>query len=88
MKHSLTAPLGPVPALFDLLAAGLAGSAAGRVSAAQPKAPSRSFFDRIEHALWRSRQREVERYLASSVDIADLEGRLRQLERRSIHRYS
>lgn len=88
MKHSLTASQGPVPALFDLLAAGLAGGAAGRVSATGPVAPVRSLLDRIEHALWRSRQRELERYLASSVDLVDLEDRIRRLERRAFHRYT
>ncbi len=85
MKHSLTAPLGPVPALFDLLAAGLAGSAPGRMAGEAPGLPARSLLERIEHALWRSRQREVERYLASSVDLADLETRLKDLERRPFH---
>lgn len=85
MKHSLTAPLGPVPALFDLLAAGLAGGAPGRVAGAARKAPARPLLERIEHALWRARQRQVERYLASSVDLADLETRLKDLERRPYH---
>jgi len=34
----------------------------------------------IERALWRSRQRDVEKYLAKAVDHADLERRMRELE--------
>jgi Protein of unknown function (DUF3563) len=90
MKHSLTASPGRVPALFDLLAAGLSGGTLDRPTptrAARPAPERRSWLDRLEHALWSSRQRELERYLASSVDIVDLEDRLRRLERRSFHRY-
>ena len=88
MKHSLTSP-GPIPALFDLLAAGLAGNAAGRSPSSAPGAsPRRSWLERIDHALWRSRQKETERYLAGSADLADLEARLRRMERRAFHRYT
>lgn len=34
----------------------------------------------IERALWRARQRDLEKYLAKAVDQADLERRMRDLE--------
>lgn len=34
----------------------------------------------IERALWRARQRDVEKYLAKAVDHADLERRMREIE--------
>lgn len=40
------------------------------------------WFDRLEDWLARGRQRELERYLASSADIFELEARMRDLERR------
>lgn len=84
MKYSLTASRGALPALFDHLAAGLAGGASGRLPAPDAREPRRSLFDRFEQAVWRSRQAEVERYLAGSADLADLEDRIRRLERRSL----
>lgn len=95
MKQSLTSYPGSVSAVFEILAAGLAGNALDRPRASgrspsgtavvRAATPRRSFFDRIEHALWRSRQREIERYLAASTDLVDLERRLRRLERREAH---
>jgi mevalonate kinase len=35
----------------------------------------------IERAFWRLRQRDIERYLAKSSDLSDLERRIRDLER-------
>lgn len=35
----------------------------------------------IERAFWRMRQRDVEKYLAQSSDLVDLERRIRDLER-------
>jgi hypothetical protein len=34
----------------------------------------------IERAFWRMRQRDVEKYLSKSSDLADLERRIRELE--------
>jgi Protein of unknown function (DUF3563) len=34
----------------------------------------------IERAFWRMRQRDLEKYLAKSTDLADLERRMRDLE--------
>ena len=35
----------------------------------------------VERAVWRMRQRDVEKYLAKSSDLVDLERRIRDLER-------
>lgn len=83
MKHSLASHPGSVPALFDLLAAGLLASPALPSSGAVATKPRASLFDRLETAHWRWRQRQIERYLAASADIADVERRLRALERHS-----
>ena len=50
--------------------------------AAVSTAPRQSWLQRIERWLWRLEQKRVEAYLARSVDLADLEMRLRRLERR------
>ena len=82
MKHSLTASRG-LPAMFELLAVGL-GVPGPDVAGAEPASePHRSLLDRLEHSLWRARQRELERELASSVDVVDLEDRLRRHEQRA-----
>ena len=46
-----------------------------------------SLLERLEHALWRSRQRELERALEGATDAADLEAKLRRLELRTLYRY-
>lgn len=45
--------------------------------------PGRSWLERVERWLWRIEQKRVEDYLARSVDLADLEMRMRNLERRA-----
>jgi hypothetical protein len=45
-------------------------------------APGLSWLERVERWLWRIEQKRVEDYLARSVDLADLEMRLRRLEQR------
>jgi hypothetical protein len=45
--------------------------------------PSLSWLERVERWFWRQEQKRVEDYLARSVDVADLEMRLRRLERRN-----
>jgi hypothetical protein len=51
--------------------------------AAVGTAPRLSWLQRVERWLWRLEQKRVEDYLARSVDLADLEMRLRSLERRA-----
>jgi len=46
-------------------------------------APPLSWLERVERWLWRLEQKRVEDYLARSVDLADLEMRMRRLERRA-----
>ena len=36
---------------------------------------------RIDRWFWKQRQRDIERYLAKSVDLADLEARIQALQR-------
>ncbi|CAG1001888.1 hypothetical protein BURK1_02925 [Burkholderiales bacterium] len=88
MKHSLTAPATPLASMFDLLAHHLSWRPTG-VGATPPRAPrtGRSLVERLENAMWRARQRDVERALAGSVDRADLEARMRRLERSTPFRY-
>ena len=60
--------------------------AAGTVPAAPARVrtePGPSWLERVERWLWRIEQKRVEDYLARSVDLADLEMRLRNLERRA-----
>lgn len=96
MKHSLTGSPSTHPSLFDLLAESLGGGvrandSAERSPAVEPAQRSSALkptmFERLERALWRSRQREIERRLEGAVDAADLEDKLRRLERNMFHRY-
>ncbi len=86
MKHSLTAGGRGHPSVIDLIAEHLAtprDPAHGeRSSALKP-----SVLERLERALWRSRQREIERSLDGATDAADLEAKLRRLEWRTLYRY-
>ena len=45
--------------------------------------PRTTWLERIDRWFWRLEQKRVEDYLAQSVDAADLEQRLRRLERRA-----
>ena len=95
MKHSLTGSRGTHGSLFDLLAESLGGGArneaAARPLVADPAERSSALkptmLERLERALWRSRQRGIERQLEGATDAADLEDRLRRLERSMFYRY-
>ncbi len=52
-----------------------------------PSAPRRGLLDRLDHWFWAREQRAVDAYLAQSLDLHDLEARMRQLERGTSHRY-
>ena len=53
-----------------------------RRPATRAKAPAtRRWPERLERWLWSRRQREVEAYLAQSQDLAELERRMRELDR-------
>lgn len=88
MKHSLTTT-GSYAAIVELRAAALAAQGPVRTPSIEPAtaAGSRSLLDRLEHALWRARQRALDRYLAGAVDAADLEDRQRRIDRSMLGRY-
>jgi hypothetical protein len=46
-------------------------------------APRLSWMERLDRWCWRVEQKRVEDYLAGSADIAELEQRMRNLERRA-----
>src|SRR6476646_7811391 len=50
-------------------------------------APRAGFLDRLDAWFWRQAQREQEAYLAKSLDVFDLERRIRALERGEITPY-
>jgi hypothetical protein len=56
-------------------------------AAVRTTASSRSFFERIDHWLYRQQQRSVEAYLAQASDTCDLEARIRSLSRPSPNPY-
>ena len=86
MKHSLTTT-GSYAAIVDLRAAMRAARDPARTVSIRPAAAARSLLDRLERALWNSRQRELDRYLAQAVDAADLEDRLRRIDRSMLGRF-
>lgn len=49
-------------------------------------APRRGLLDRLDHWFWTQEQRAVEAYLAKSLDMHDLEARIRHLERGTSYR--
>ncbi|MGE0312382.1 MAG: DUF3563 family protein [Lautropia sp.] len=51
------------------------------VSRARPDATSTGLLARLDAWLWRLQQRETEAWLAQATDTADLESRMRSLER-------
>ncbi|MEO8487633.1 MAG: hypothetical protein ABI585_14995 [Betaproteobacteria bacterium] len=85
MKYSLTAGSRGIASVFDLLAEGLSGASAPSGLPSRAPVARVGVFERIEQALWRSRQRDLERSLDDAVDIADLEARMRRIERRTLY---
>lgn len=85
MKHSLTTT-GLYATIVDLRAAARAARTPARSAATGPAAATfpRPLPARLEHALWRARQHDRDRYPSPSVDAADLEDRLRRIDR-SMH---
>jgi hypothetical protein len=49
--------------------------------------PRRSWIDMLDRWVWKRRQRHLDAWLARSVDRADLETRLKHLERATFNRY-
>jgi hypothetical protein len=73
--------------MFDLLAESLGGTAPAHPPGERSSALKPTMLERLERALWRARQREIDRRLEGAVDATDLEEKLRRLERRHFHRY-
>jgi Protein of unknown function (DUF3563) len=79
----------PFAHLASLVSEALRGPTPGsRGSAPEMPARSRSsWLERLDHWLWDQRQRDTEAYLAQSSDLADLERRLRDIDRHIASRY-
>lgn len=63
---------------------------ATRAASAPHAQPARklTFLERLDRWFWAQQQRDLESYLARSVDIHDLEQRMRNVERSAWHRYN
>jgi len=85
MKHSLTADGRGHPSVIDLVAEHLKPRDPARDERSSALKPS--VLERLERALWRSRQRQIERALDGATDAADVEAKLRRLEWRTLYRY-
>jgi hypothetical protein len=83
MKHSLTQR----PSVIDLIAEHLAEPRRPAHDGERSSALKPSVVERLERALWRARQHEIDRALDGATDPADLEAKLRRLERRTLYRY-
>jgi hypothetical protein len=72
----------PFAQMLFLVSEALRGPhAASRHAPDQPAAPRMTWLERLDAWLWRVRQREREAWLAQAKDIAEVETRLRALER-------
>jgi len=87
MKHSLTLDSPGHRSVIDLIAEHLGRPREPAQDGERSSALKPSMLERIERALWRARQREIERRLEGATDVADLEAKLRRLEWRTLHRY-
>ena len=83
MKHSLTRST----PILDVIASALARPAYPAPGGSRSSALKPTVLERLERALWRSRQREIERALEGASDIADVEAKLRRIEWRMLRRY-
>jgi hypothetical protein len=76
----------PFATLVELTAGALNSPRASAEARARRQAPARSLLDRLDAWLWQQRQRELERALADSTDVCEVERRLRG-EASLFHRY-
>jgi hypothetical protein len=77
----------PFATLVELTAGALNSRPRASAEARAPaQAPARSLLDRLDAWLWQQRQRELERALADSTDVYEVERRLRG-EVSLFHRY-
>jgi len=75
--------------VVEAVAKSLAGpfAATPRPAPTVANGPGRSWIDMLDHWVWKRRQRHLDAWLARSVDRADLETRLKHLERATLNRY-
>ena len=86
MKHStIPAPHDPIGVWSQITARALFPKRR-EVPSAKTR-PSRSLFDLLDLWLWNSRQRDLERVLASAKDVAEVEAILQARERQILQRY-
>ena len=62
-------------------------SASTRERAGRTAPPPRRWLDRIDAWVWNQRQKDLDRYLAGSADVFELERRIATIERGSIGPY-
>jgi hypothetical protein len=74
----------PAPRQSSAAADRAEAEARAAAAAARRTASAPSWLDRLDQWAWRQTQKRHEAYLAQSTDLADLERRLRALER-SVH---
>jgi len=81
----------PFATLISLTAAALSAPALPRADTAPalepPAGRGGSLLDRLDRWLWKERQRNLERALTNAVDVAEVEARLRDRERKLLQRY-
>ena len=87
MKYSLTRPRSVIDLLAEHLAAPRVEPRRPAHDGSRSSALKPSVLERLERALWRSRQHDIERALDGATDPADLEAKLCRLERRTFNRY-
>jgi hypothetical protein len=87
MKPLPRSPIDPFSTMVSLTASALGGTAAAHGPAEEKNARSPSLLARFERWLWKARQRQLERALASAADVTEVEARLRAHERALLHRY-
>lgn len=78
---------GGVDAAGAPVATGAARSAGSAPGAVDTLPFEQGLFARVERWLWAQRQRDTEAYLARSVDMCDLESRMRELDRHADKAY-
>ena len=65
------------------------GRASDPAAAEAKPAPRKvRFLERLDRWFWAQQQRDLEKYLAQSADVHDLEQRMRNIERSAWHRYN
>lgn len=84
MAQALVAPMPPDWPSGHAEDRGRRGAARSQGSVKEPR---RSLLQRLDRWFWERQQRDLERYLAQSADVHDLEARIRLIERRGLNAY-